>query len=165
MYEKVKKRKNRKNRGFTLVELVIVVAVLAILVGLLAPQYTKYVEKSRKSADADNMKELVKAIEVFVVDGGVLPQSAEGEPCTIQINGSGTNGTSKTTVVRGTAELLKSMDEEMPGWQNLKTKSKKWGDNGKVSSIYADIKIGKDGEILSVTYRPAKFAAYMGNGK
>ncbi|URW85535.1 hypothetical protein M5E86_17865 [Blautia wexlerae] len=29
--------------------MVIVIAILAILVGLLAPQYTKYVEKSRKA--------------------------------------------------------------------------------------------------------------------
>ncbi len=47
----------------------IVVAILAILVGLLAPQYTKYVEKSRKAADASNMDEVVKAIEMYAIDG------------------------------------------------------------------------------------------------
>ena len=61
--------KEKKNKSFTLIELVIVVA---ILVGILAPQYTKYVEKSRKAADASNMDELVKAIEVYAIDGNQL---------------------------------------------------------------------------------------------
>lgn len=46
--------------------------MVAILVGILAPQYTKYVEKSRKAADASNMDELVKAIEVYAIDGNQL---------------------------------------------------------------------------------------------
>ena len=61
-------RKKKDNKGFTLVELVIVVAILAILVGLLAPQYTKYVEKSRKAADASNMNELIKVVQTFAGD-------------------------------------------------------------------------------------------------
>ena len=66
MFKLLNKKKN--NKGFTLVELVIVIAILAILVGLLAPQYTKYVEKSKKSADVNNMDELIKAVEVYVID-------------------------------------------------------------------------------------------------
>ena len=54
-------KKKNDNKGFSLVELIIVVAILAILVGLLAPQYLKYVEKSRKSADASNLDEMVRA--------------------------------------------------------------------------------------------------------
>ena len=67
MFKLLNKKKN--NKGFTLVELVIVVAILAILVGILAPQYTKYVENSRKTADVNNMDELVKAVQVYAIDG------------------------------------------------------------------------------------------------
>ena len=56
------------NKGFTLVELIIVVAILAILVGLLAPQYSKYVEKARKTADINNLNESVNAIKIAAVD-------------------------------------------------------------------------------------------------
>ena len=46
-----KKQKSLTNKGFSLVELIIVIAIMAVLVGVLAPQYIKYVERSRKSSD------------------------------------------------------------------------------------------------------------------
>ena len=59
--------KEKKNEGFTLIELIIVVAILAILVGILAPQYTKYVEKSRRSADMSNAKEIETTLRLALV--------------------------------------------------------------------------------------------------
>ena len=44
------------------------VAILAILVGILAPQYTKYVEKSRKAADASNLENLVTVVKTAASD-------------------------------------------------------------------------------------------------
>lgn len=57
--------KKMNNKGFSLVELIIVIAIMAILVAVLAPQYLKYVERSRNSTDIDNATEIVTALQVW----------------------------------------------------------------------------------------------------
>lgn len=58
----------KRNRGFTLIELIIVVSILAILVGLLAPQYTKYVEKSRRAACDANIETLEREYQIVAME-------------------------------------------------------------------------------------------------
>jgi prepilin-type N-terminal cleavage/methylation domain-containing protein len=48
--------KKLDNKGFTLVELIIVIAIIAVLAAVLAPQYIKYVEKSKAAADAKQLQ-------------------------------------------------------------------------------------------------------------
>ena len=60
--------KKTNNKGFSLVELIIVIAIMAILVGVLAPQYIKYVEKSRKSADLDIADGVYSAVQTALTD-------------------------------------------------------------------------------------------------
>lgn len=47
----------KDKRGFSLVELIIVIVIIGIIVAVLAPQYFKYVEKSREVVCAENMAE------------------------------------------------------------------------------------------------------------
>ncbi len=60
--------KKTDNKGFSLVELIVVIAIMAVLVGVLAPQFTKYVERSRKSTDVQNVAAIVTACDVYQVD-------------------------------------------------------------------------------------------------
>lgn len=62
------KKENMNNKGFSLVELIIVIAIMAILIVVLAPQYLKYVEKSRVSSDQTSIVEYINAMQVIAAD-------------------------------------------------------------------------------------------------
>ena len=145
----------------------IVVAILAILIGILAPQYTKYVEKARKAADASNMDDMVNAIKLYAADDAHHLQATKYE----LIIGFATGGTTEGTALNelsmhpgeNDAGLRAELRKEFPGWETkLITKSKKWGENGSSASIKANITVNPDGGI-SVSYGPDKFAEYMSN--
>lgn len=79
--------KKMNNKGFSLVELIIVVAIMAVLVGVLAPQYIKYLDKSKVGADKQLADNLRQAITTTIADPDItdglnksglkFPQSAE----------------------------------------------------------------------------------------
>ena len=70
------KEKKLNNKGFSLVELIIVIAIMAVLIGVLAPQYLKYVEKSRRSSDATTAEEIVSAMNILASDPAVTLDSS-----------------------------------------------------------------------------------------
>jgi prepilin-type N-terminal cleavage/methylation domain-containing protein len=47
LFMKMAKAREEDNKGFSLVELIIVIAIMVALVAMLAPQFVKYVQKSR----------------------------------------------------------------------------------------------------------------------
>lgn len=147
MFKLLNKKKN--NKGFTLVELVIVIAILAILVGILAPQYTKYIEKSRKSADASNMDEIIKAIEVHYVEQGV---NSTGADTTVTVT---MNSDKKTpvSVNAGTADL--DLTEYLKNIGNITMKGN-WGAN-----VVATLEVSKEGGVKVKSITPTEFETYF----
>lgn len=104
----------KNNKGFSLVELIVVIAIMAVLVGVLAPQFIKYVEKSRESTDIQNIQQMMTAIETYA------SEDETGGPYTIVITAaaSGKKATYSADAKAMTNAVLKASG-------NLK--SAKWG--------------------------------------
>ncbi|WP_294146296.1 prepilin-type N-terminal cleavage/methylation domain-containing protein [uncultured Clostridium sp.] len=60
--------KKKTDRGFSLIELIIAIAILIILTGLLAPQFMKYIEKSRKAACLNNIDVMIQEYQVAMIE-------------------------------------------------------------------------------------------------
>ena len=158
-------RKKKDNKGFTLVELVIVVAILAILVGILAPQYTKYVEKSRKAADVSNLENLVTAFKTAASDGadnvpaGVYVIEVTKTGCKIGTTAAAATAGPYEQTTDGT-DAIKSLIASYAGdnWASTTLKSGKWTDDEAgtgttLDSINAQLEVKNDGSV-AVSYYP-----------
>lgn len=69
--------KKMNNKGFSLVELIIVIAIMVVLIAVLAPQYLKYVEKSRVASDQTTIVEYINAMQVLASDPDVTLDSTK----------------------------------------------------------------------------------------
>lgn len=74
-----REQKTLTNKGFSLVELIIVVAIMAVLIGVLAPQYLRYVEKTRLQRDNTGISDFANVVKIACTEEGVntaIPQPA-----------------------------------------------------------------------------------------
>ena len=80
------KKEKMNDKGFSLVELIIVIAIMAVLVVVLAPQYLKYVERSRNSTDVSNATAIVTALQVYAADPDAKVPLAKGDVIEVTVD-------------------------------------------------------------------------------
>ncbi len=112
--------KKLNNKGFSLVELIIVIAIMAVLVGVLAPQYLKYVEKSRVSSDRDNVDAIVSALQVYAVDPDATSTFTNGQKVEI----TRTSTTPNTEDAAATGAVVDALKSAGLKTKNLKLTNK-----------------------------------------
>lgn len=91
------KKEKMNDKGFSLVELIIVIAIMAVLVVVLAPQYLKYVERSRNSSDISNATAMATALQVYAADPAADHPFKKGNVITITVTASGSATASSVT--------------------------------------------------------------------
>ena len=123
------KQKKLNNKGFSLVELIIVIAIMAVLIGLLAPQFIKYVQRSKYSTDVKNGQEIATVIQTLIADNKLDKQTNANEELT---------ATHNVMVKAGESNLLK----ELPA-SKVDSKNKFW--------VTYDIKSGQVKVIIGET--------------
>jgi general secretion pathway protein G len=64
--------------GFTLVEMLVVITIIGLIMGLIGPRVLNYLSESKVKAARIQLQSFVTALDLFYLDAGRYPSSAEG---------------------------------------------------------------------------------------
>ncbi len=146
-------KKKMNDKGFSLVELIIVIAIMAILIAVLAPQYLKFVERSKKSADRDTVDQIIRAVQIDYAD----PETSNNpdghyvkvSTTAAKVTDSGVcDATVMSTILTGT------------GIDRIQLKSSQWSNgSADVTEIYIHFVVDSNGNVQSYVTDNASLGA------
>lgn len=113
------KRVKKNNKGFTLVELIIVIAIIAILVAVLAPNYVRYVDRSRWSSDQNECETLLQEVKTAIVEAQNDGAGELSGSITIERDKPVTN-----TVKDTSGKFMQALSDADKNWYKIKIKHK-----------------------------------------
>lgn len=73
----------KTTRGFTIVELLIVIVVIAILAAISVVAYNGIQQRARDAQRENDIRTIVKALELYYIDNGMYPSSSCSSGCSI----------------------------------------------------------------------------------
>ena len=77
-------RKIATSPGYSLIELLIVLAIIGLIVGLVGPRVLNYLETSKVKSARLQIDNFSKSLDLFFLDTGRYPASAEGLEALVQ---------------------------------------------------------------------------------
>jgi type II secretion system protein G len=85
---KVKSSRKSLKLGFTLVEMLVVITIIGLIMALVGPRVLGYLSESKVKAARIQIESLSSALDLFYLDNGRYPTSAEGLPALVQRPGN-----------------------------------------------------------------------------
>src|SRR6476660_9834223 len=70
--------------GFTLVEMLVVITIIGLIMGLIGPRVLNYLNESKVKAAKIQIQSFSSALDLFYLDAGRFPSSAEGLGALVQ---------------------------------------------------------------------------------
>lgn len=123
----------KNNKGFSLVELIIVVAIMAVLMGILAPQYIRYVEKTRIRADDSIISDIDKSCQATLAEEKYYKDAAN--TVVVTVDDAGNISASGFSTVQAAFEAEVNTSVYGQATSTNKFKSKGYNGSGKSTTL------------------------------